>query len=433
MQYYSTKGEVGNASFKEAVIKGLPDDNGLYMPESIPVLNKKFLQELSEKTYQEIAFEVSSKFIGDEISEKDLQQIIESAFDFDIPLVNIHDNIFVLETFHGPTLAFKDFGARFMARVMGHFLHEDHREVNILVATSGDTGSAVAQGFLGVEGVKVTLLYPKGKVSKIQEQQLTTIGQNVTALEVDGTFDDCQKMVKEAFLDKELNKKMNLSSANSINIARLLPQAFYYFYAYGQIAEYPEEIVFCTPSGNFGNLCAGVLAWKMGLPVKKFVASTNANDIVPSYLKSGSFNPRPSIRTLSNAMDVGNPSNFPRILALYDGSHEKMSGHMIGRVYTDDQTKEIIKEVNKKFDYLLCPHSAIGYKGLDDILEERGLNEKGVFISTASPAKFGDIVEPIIGKKVNIPERLQKIVERKKQAISMGNKPEDLKAYLLGG
>ncbi len=432
MQYYSTKREVGKASFKEAVLKGLPDDNGLYMPEYIPVLDKGFLRELSEKSFHQIAYEVSSQFIEEEISESDLKNIIRSAFDFEVPVVNINDNIFVLETFHGPTLAFKDFGARFMARVMGHFLKEDKREVNILVATSGDTGSAVAQGFLGVEGVKVTLLYPKGKVSKIQEQQLTTIGGNVTALEVDGTFDDCQKMVKEAFLDKELNGKMNLSSANSINIARLLPQSFYYFYAYSLVAEYPEEIIFCTPSGNFGNLCAGVLAWRMGLPVKKFVAATNANDIVPAYLENGVFDPKPSIMTLSNAMDVGNPSNFPRILELYDGSHEKMSGHMIGRVYNDMETKAIIKEVDEKFDYLLCPHSAIGYEGLADTLEERGMNEKGIFISTASPAKFGDVVEPVIGKKVVIPERLQKIVEREKKAISLGNKPEDLKRFLLG-
>ncbi len=431
MQYYSTKGQVKPVSFKDAVLKGLPEDNGLYMPESIPILSEEFLKELSEKSFQDIAIEIVSGFVEDEIKKSDLEKIVHSAFDFDVPLINIHDNIFVLETFHGPTLAFKDFGARFMARVMGHFLQNESKEVNILVATSGDTGSAVAQGFLGVEGIKVTLLYPKGKVSKIQEQQLTTIGQNVTALEVDGTFDDCQTMVKEAFLDKELKEKLNLSSANSINIARLLPQSFYYLYAYSLVADYPEDIIFCTPSGNFGNLCAGVLAWKMGLPVKKFVAATNINDIVPTYLDTGLFNPKGSVRTLSNAMDVGNPSNFPRILDLYDGSHEKMSGHMIGKVYGDKQTKEIIKSVYKKYDYVLCPHSAIGYQGLFDTLEERGMNEKGVFISTASPAKFGDIVEPVIKEKVEVPERLQKIVKRKKQAVSMGNQPGDLKSYLL--
>lgn len=432
MHYYSTKGQTTKVSFKEAVLKGLPADNGLFMPEKIPLLKKEFFEGLSEMTFHDIAFEVAATFIEDEIDPSDLRKIVHSAFDFDVPVVNIHDNLYVLETFHGPTLAFKDFGARFMARVMGYFLKEDKREINILVATSGDTGSAVAQGFLGVDRIKVTLLYPKGKVSKIQEQQLTTIGQNVTALEVDGTFDDCQRMVKDAFLDSELNRKMTLSSANSINIARLLPQSFYYFYAYSLLQDYPEEIVFCTPSGNFGNLCAGVLAWKMGLPVKKFVAATNANDIVPEYLKTAKFNPRPSIRTLSNAMDVGNPSNFPRILDIYGGSHEEMSRHIAGCVYTDEQTRHIIEEVYRQHDYLLCPHSAIGYAGLRDTLKTMKGNQKGLFLSTASPAKFGDIVEPIIGEKVEIPERLLKIVERKKQVISMGNKPEDLKNFLNG-
>lgn len=432
MQYYSTKGHVADISFKEAVLKGLPDDNGLFMPKKIPSLKKDFFERLSEMTFHDIAFEVASKFIEDEIDPEELRRIVHSAFDFDIPVVNIHDNMYVLETFHGPTLAFKDFGARFMARIMGHFLKEDEREVNILVATSGDTGSAVAQGFLGVDRIKVTLLYPKGKVSKIQEQQLTTIGQNVTALEVDGTFDDCQRMVKEAFLDADLKQKMTLSSANSINIARLLPQSFYYFYAYSLLEEYPGEIVFCTPSGNFGNLCAGVLAWKMGLPVKRFVAATNANDIVPQYLKTAKFDPRPSIRTLSNAMDVGNPSNFPRILEIYKGSHQEMSQHITGAVYTDEQTTQIIREVYEKYGYLLCPHSAIGYAGLRDTLKSIKGNPVGVFLATASPAKFGDIVEPVIGTTVDIPERLLKIVEREKKAISIGNQPKDLKDFLNG-
>jgi len=432
MQYYSTKGQAGRVSFKEAVLKGLPDDNGLYMPEQVPVVNKDFLKTLSEKTFHEIALEISSNFIEGEIGNSDLEEIIYAAFDFEVPVINVHDNIFVLETFHGPTLAFKDFGARFMARVMRHFLKQDDREINILVATSGDTGSAVAQGFSGIDGIRVTLLFPKGKVSKMQEQQLTTIGGNVTALEVDGTFDDCQSMVKEAFLDKDLKSKMTLSSANSINIARLLPQSFYYFYSYGLIGEYPEEIIFCTPSGNFGNLCAGVLAWRMGLPVKKFVAATNINDIVPTYLDTALFNPKGSVRTLSNAMDVGNPSNFSRILELYDKSHEMMSGHMIGKVYTDKQVKDIIDNVFEKYGYLLCPHSAIGYQGLFDTLDERGKNEKGLFISTASPAKFADVVEPIIKEKVQIPERLMKIIERERKVIPIGNKPEDLKNYLMG-
>lgn len=431
MQYYSTKGQVKEVSFKEAVLKGLPDDNGLFMPGKIPQLGKDFFETLPEKTFHDIAFEVASAFIEDEIDASDLYAIVNAAFNFDIPVVNIHDNIYVLETFHGPTLAFKDFGARFMARTMSHFLKKDDREVNILVATSGDTGSAVAQGFLGVERVKVTLLYPKGKVSRIQEQQLTTIGQNVTAIEVDGTFDDCQRMVKEAFLDKEINKKLTLSSANSINIARLLPQSFYYFYAYSLLAQYPEEIVFCTPSGNFGNLCAGVLAWKMGLPVGQFIAATNANDIVPEYLRSSKFNPRPSIRTLSNAMDVGNPSNFPRILELYGGNYDSMSKHMTGSVYTDAQTLDIIGEVYKSHEYLLCPHSAIGYAGLRDYMKDEHKSVKGVFIATASPAKFGDVVEPVTGEKIEIPERLLKIIERKKEVVEMGSKPEELKKFLL--
>ncbi|MCK5280621.1 MAG: threonine synthase, partial [Cyclobacteriaceae bacterium] len=341
MQFYSTNRKVPSVSFKEAVLKGLPNDNGLFLPEIIPHFSSEFLKELPGLTFHEIAREGARLIIEEEISEKDLKTIIEDAFNFDVPINNVHDNIHVLELFHGPTLAFKDFGARFMARVMGYFLKSDDREINILVATSGDTGSAVAQGFLGVEGIKITLLYPKGKVSKIQEQQLTTIGQNVTALEVDGTFDDCQHLVKTAFLDEELNKKFNLSSANSINIARLLPQSFYYTYAFSRLMNSSENIYFCVPSGNLGNLCGGLLAKKMGIPITGFIAASNANDIVPTYLETQKFSPKASIQTISNAMDVGNPSNFSRVLDLYDHDYQKIIDDIKGISFNDDETRTL--------------------------------------------------------------------------------------------
>ncbi|MDZ7606917.1 MAG: threonine synthase [Cyclobacteriaceae bacterium] len=325
MRFYSTNRKVPPVSFKEAVLKGLPDDNGLFMPESIPQYSPEFIKTLPSQSYVDIAYEGSRMLIGDEIPAEVMHDIVVDAFDFDVPVRKIATDKYVLELFHGPTLAFKDFGARYMARVMGYFLEKDGREVNILVATSGDTGSAVAQGFLGVNGVKVTLLYPKGKVSKIQEQQLTTIGQNITALEVDGTFDDCQRLVKAAFLDQELNSSMNLSSANSINIARLIPQSFYYAYAVSRLMDTGKDIVFSVPSGNFGNLCGGLLAKKMGIPISRFITATNANDIVPSYLLSGDFFPRSSVQTIANAMDVGNPSNFARLIDLYHGNYSEIT------------------------------------------------------------------------------------------------------------
>ncbi len=430
MKFYSTNHQVATVTFKEAVFKGLPDDNGLYMPEHIPQLQQSFFDNLKDYSFAQLAYEIVNQFVKEEIPEPELKKIVNEAFNFKIPVKNLHDNIYVLELFHGPTLAFKDFGARFMARVMGYFLQREARDIHILVATSGDTGSAVAQGFLGVEGVHVTLLYPKGKVSKIQEQQLCTVGGNVTALEVEGTFDDCQKMVKEAFLDPELNRRLNLSSANSINIARLLPQSLYYFYSYGQVVDVGEEVCFSVPSGNFGNLSGGLLARRMGLPVVKFIAATNVNDIVPEYLKFGTFNPRPSIRTISNAMDVGNPSNFARMLDLFDNDHDAMIHEIVGVHYTDEDIRRTMREVFDQYGYHLCPHSAIGYAGLRDKLPGSG-SATGIFLSSAHPSKFEDVVKPVTGVKPEMPLRLKRIIENEKQSIEMPVGYEHLKSFLM--
>ncbi|MEH0154574.1 threonine synthase [Limibacter armeniacum] len=432
MKLYSTKREAPEVTLKEAVFRGLPQDNGLYMPEHIGTLPQSFFDHIEELNFQEIAFEVSKALLGDEIPEDKLKEIVDDAINFEAPVRHVHDNIYSLELFHGPTLAFKDFGARFMSRLMSYFLTEDE-ELHILVATSGDTGSAVAQGFLGVPGIKVTILYPSGKVSHIQEQQLTTVGQNVQAFEVEGTFDDCQRMVKEAFLDKELSQKLRLSSANSINISRLIPQSFYYFNAYAQLKRQgKDKVVFCVPSGNFGNLCGGLIAKRMGLPVIRFVAATNVNDVVPTYLNTGVFSPRPSTATISNAMDVGNPSNFPRIRELYDQSFEAETTDILGKHYTDQQTKETIHTVFDRADYIMCPHSAIGYMGIKEYLDE--LDDEavaGIFLSTAHAAKFGDVVEPIIDAPVEIPERLVEIVNREKVAELIAPDFEVLKQKLL--
>lgn len=428
MQFYSTNRRVSSVSFKEAVLKGLPDDNGLFMPEVIPQFSSDFVHNVSDMTFHEIALESTKLIIEHEIQESDLKSIVEDAFNFDIPLRNLHDNIHVLELFHGPTLAFKDFGARFMARVMGYFLKSDGREITILVATSGDTGSAVAQGFLDVKGINVMLLYPKGKVSKIQEQQLTTIGHNITALEIEGTFDDCQHIVKTAFLDEELNAELNLSSANSINIARLLPQSFYYTYAYSRLVKEHKKVIFCVPSGNFGNLCGGLLAKKMGVPISGFIAASNVNDIVPHYLETADFLPKPSIQTISNAMDVGNPSNFVRLLDLYNNDYDQIISDIKGMSFTDDQTRQIIEEVYNRYHYLMCPHTAIGYGGLRHFLTK---DEVGVFLSTAHPSKFKDVVEPLISDEVEIPLRLQKIIDKDKQVIPMSTEFAQFKSYLL--
>lgn len=431
MRLYSTKNKASFVSLKEAVFKGLPSDNGLFMPENFPVLPASFYENIDKLSFQDIAFEVCKALIGDEIQENDIRSIVNDVLTFDAPVVKVEDNLHVLELFHGPSFAFKDFGARFMARLMSHFLQKDKKEITILVATSGDTGSAVAQGFLNMPGIKVTILYPEGKVSEIQEKQLTTLGNNVTALEVKGNFDDCQRMVKEAFLDQELNSKLNLSSANSINISRLIPQSFYYFYAYAQVKKLGKPVVFCTPSGNFGNICGGLIAKNMGLPVAKFVASTNANDIVPSYLLSGIFAPKASVATISNAMDVGNPSNFARIQDFYDSDLEKVRKDITGKSFSDEETKEAMASVYKKTGYVMCPHTAVAYLGLKSYMQETGSDMTGVFLATAHPAKFVDIVEEVIEAKVEIPENLQNAMKKQKQSISMSNNFSDLKNYLL--
>ena len=432
MELYSTKHSVDNVSFEKAVFKGLPDDNGLYMPTEIPKLPKEFFDTIESKSFSEISFEVAKALIGDEVPSDELKAIVEETVNFDTPVVNIHDNINVLELFHGPSFAFKDFGARFMSRIMSYFLNKSKKDINILVATSGDTGSAVGHGFLGIEGIKVTILYPSGKVSNTQEKQLTTLGQNITALEIDGVFDDCQKLVKSAFLDKELSEKLNLSSANSINIARLIPQSFYYFWTYAQLKKQGKPIVFCVPSGNFGNLCGGLIATKMGLPVERFIASTNVNNIVPHYLESGLFEPKSSIETISNAMDVGNPSNFPRMIALFDNDYDRVTKHIVGKAYNDEQTKVAMKSVYDQYGYVMCPHTAVGYLGLKEYINESDVDVSGVVLGTAHPSKFDSVVDPILGITIDLPEHLKHINDREKVAIPMKVDFEVFKEFLLG-
>ena len=426
MRYYSTKNKKQFVSFKEAVIKGLPDDNGLYMPESIPTLSSDFFSTLRDKSLSEIAYTVAKPFVGNTLSDDTLKNIVEETFDFPIPLVNIHDNIFSLELFHGPTLAFKDVGARFLARCLSQFSNSE-RQITVLVATSGDTGSAVAQGFLDVPNVKVVILYPKNKVSPLQEKQLTTIGKNIKALEVDGTFDDCQQMVKNAFLDEDLNESINLTSANSINIARLVPQSIYYFGSMAQIDNW-DNVVFSVPSGNYGNLTAGLLAVKMGLPIHKFVATSNRNDIVPKYLENGNFEPKPSVQTISNAMDVGNPSNFGRMMELFDNSLEAITIQVEGNSFDDEATKETIKDVYQKHNYMLDPHGAVGYLGLSKAMENR--KGTGIVLETAHPAKFIEVMEEI-NVVPEMPERLANYLNKKKSATQMSAEFGALKKYLL--
>lgn len=430
MRLYSTKNPSSDFSLKDAIFKGLPDDGGLFMPYEIPKLPDAFFENIHNLTLQEIAFEVSKNMLQGAVADDALRKIVEEAINFEVPLVSLDNNMYSLELFQGPTFAFKDFGARFMSRLMAHFIDDQQGKVNILVATSGDTGSAVAHGFLGVKGIHVTILYPSGKVSDMQEKQFTTLGKNITALEVDGTFDDCQRMVKQAFGDKELNNAMKLTSANSINIARLIPQSFYYFYAYSRLDK-SKPLVFSVPSGNFGNLLGGLLAKKMGLPVYKFIAATNANHVVPDYLMSGEFNPRSSVRTVSNAMDVGNPSNFERILNIFGGVFEDIKANIVGKHYTDEETKEIITDVYKAKRYILDPHSAIGYKGLKEYLEEEGKDLNGVFLATAHPAKFLEVVKPLIEGNVSIPAALQEAMDKPKQSKSISADFDELKAFLL--
>ena len=432
MKYYSTNRQAPMATLHEAVVKGLASDKGLYMPEAIKPLPKEFFDEIENLSFQEIAYRVADAFFGEDIPADVLKQIVYDTLSFDVPAVRVTDNIYSLELFHGPTLAFKDVGARFMARLLGYFIRQEGQEqVNVLVATSGDTGSAVANGFLGVEGIHVYVLYPKGKVSAIQEKQFTTLGQNITAIEVDGVFDDCQALVKSAFMDKELNAHMKLTSANSINVARFLPQAFYYFYAYAQLKKLgkADELVICVPSGNFGNITAGFFGKHMGLPVKRFIAANNRNDIFYNYLQTGVYSPKPSVATIANAMDVGDPSNFARVIDLYKESHAAIKADISGTTYTDEQISETVKQAYEETGYLLDPHGACGYRALAEGLQPE---EVGVFLETAHPAKFLETVEGIIGDKVEIPVKLQEFMKGTKQSVPMTKDFADFKQYLLG-
>ena len=431
MNYYSTNKQEHGVSLEEAVVKGLAVDKGLYMPDAIRPLPETFYEHIDQLSFQEIAYRVADAFFGEDVPADTLKQLVYDTLSFDTPLVPVHDAIYSLELFHGPTLAFKDVGGRFMARLLGYFIRkEGKRQVNVLVATSGDTGSAVANGFLGVEGIHVYVLYPKGKVSEIQEKQFTTLGRNITALEVDGTFDDCQALVKAAFMDKELNEHLQLTSANSINVARFLPQAFYYFYAYAQLkrAGRADQVVICVPSGNFGNITAGLFGKRMGLPVKRFIAANNRNDIFYQYLRTGIYTPRPSIATIANAMDVGAPSNFARVLDLYGESHAAICADISGATYTDEQIAETVKQVWIDHHYLLDPHGACGYRALAEGLQP---GETGIFLETAHPAKFKDTVEKIIGEPIEIPAKLQAFMQGKKQSIPMSKAFADFKSYLM--
>jgi threonine synthase len=431
MKYYSTNGKAAKATLEEAVVKGLAPDKGLYMPESIKQLPKSFYDTIETKSFHEIAYTVADAFFGEDVEAGSLKQIVCDTLSFDVPAVKVKENIYSLELFHGPTLAFKDVGARFMSRLLGYFVRkEGAKEVNVLVATSGDTGSAVANGFLGVDGIHVFVLYPKGKVSPIQECQFTTLGKNITAIEVDGTFDDCQALVKNAFMDPELNAKHKLTSANSINVARFLPQSFYYFYAYAQMKklEPGKEVVICVPSGNFGNITAGLFGKKMGLPVKRFIASNNSNDVFYEYLQTGQYNPRPSVQTLANAMDVGDPSNFARVLALYGQDIEAIRSDISGARFGDEEIAETIRRCYRETGYLLDPHGACGYGALEAGLKP---GETGVFLETAHPTKFLEKVEEITGEQFEIPERLQAFMRGTKQSEPLSKEFGDFKSFLL--
>ena len=433
MQLYSTKNPSTRVSFKEAVFNSMPQDKGLYMPVEIPRLDEKFLNNLDQYTLPEIAFHVAKNLIGDDIPDNDLQGIIHNAISFLAPVVKLEENVFVLELWHGPSLAFKDFGARFMSRVMSYFLEKGEKQLDVLVATSGDTGGAVALGFLGVPNTRVTILYPRGKVSDIQELQLTTNGQNIRAVEVDGTFDDCQALVKQAFTDAELNEKFRLTSANSINIARLIPQTFYYFNAYAQLLKVGiSKVVFSVPSGNFGNIGAGLLAWKMGLPVEHFIAATNVNDTVPEFLKTGVYQPKPSVATLSNAMDVGDPSNWVRIADLFKADTSVLKSQVTGYSYNDEQTLDAIKFINDNYNYVACPHTAIAWQALRDWQQDNyKADTAGVFLSTAHPCKFPDVYPQSIAGKIDVPEQVAGLSKKQKHATALGKDFEGFKDYLL--
>lgn len=441
MKYYSTNKIAPIATLEKAVVKGLAEDKGLYMPERIKPLPQEFFDNIERLSFQEIAYHVADCFFGEDVDSESLRAIVYDTLQFDCPVVKVTDNIYTLELFHGPTLAFKDVGARFMARLLQYFLKRDesyvsassdkpNSKVNVLVATSGDTGSAVANGFLGVEGIHVYVLYPKGKVSPIQECQFTTLGQNITALEVDGVFDDCQRLVKSAFMDEELNNHMKLTSANSINVARFLPQAFYYFNAYARMKECgkADNLVICVPSGNFGNICSALFGKRMGLPVKRFVAANNANDIFFKYLLTGKYSPRPSIQTIANAMDVGDPSNFARILDLYQGNHSEICKDISGTTYKDEDIRKTMRECYETTGYVLDPHGACGYQALRDILHD---DETGVFCETAHPAKFKQVVDETLHTDIEIPAKLKAFMSGTKQSIPMEKDFMAFKAFLM--
>ena len=419
------------ATLHEAVVKGLAGDRGLYMPETIKTLPQSFFDNIDKLSFQEIAFTVAQAFFGEDVNEEDLRKIVYDTLSFDCPVARVTENIYSLELFHGPTLAFKDVGARFMARLLQYFIRQEgNEEVNVLVATSGDTGSAVANGFLGVDGIHVYVLYPKGKVSKIQECQFTTLGKNITAVEVDGVFDDCQALVKNAFMDEELNNHMKLTSANSINVARFLPQAFYYFNAYARMKALgkADDMVVCVPSGNFGNITAALFGHRMGLPIKRFIAANNANDIFYNYLQTGKYEPKASRQTIANAMDVGDPSNFARIYDLYKGDHSAVTSLISGATYSDDMIRETMRQCYADNGYILDPHGACGYRALSEQLKA---GETGVFCETAHPAKFKDTVDSIIGAEVEIPERLAAFMKGEKQSVEMGKSFAEFKEYLI--
>ena len=429
MNYYSTNKQAPLATLEEAVVKGLAGDKGLYMPERIVRLDPQVIEQMKEQSFHEIACTVARAFFGEDVEPETLDQIVCDTLAFETPVVEVKDPIYSLELFHGPTLAFKDVGGRFMARLLGYFIRKEGlKEVNVLVATSGDTGSAVANGFLGVPGIHVYVLYPKGKVSPIQECQFTTLGQNITALEIDGTFDDCQALVKAAFMDEALNAHMKLTSANSINVARFLPQSFYYFNAWAQLARQgkADELVVCVPSGNFGNITAGLFAHRMGLPIKRFVAANNRNDVFLEYLQTGVYTPRPSVATLANAMDVGNPSNFARIIDLY--SYEQICALISGYRYTDEQIAEAIRRCYAETGYLLDPHGACGYQALEASLRP---GETGIFLETAHPAKFKGTVDQILGADIEIPAKLRAFMAGQKQSIELSKDFEGFKRFLL--
>lgn len=434
MKYYSTNKQAPIANLSKAVVKGLAEDRGLYMPERINKLPKEFFDNIEKLSFQEIAYRVADAFFGEDVEAEALKKIVYDTLAFDCPVVKVSDNIYSLELFHGPTLAFKDVGARFMARMLQYIASretaDNSKTVNVLVATSGDTGSAVANGFLGVEGIHVYVLYPKGKVSKIQESQFTTLGKNITAIEIDGVFDDCQALVKNAFMDEELNKHMKLTSANSINVARFLPQAFYYFNAYARMKEQglADNLVVCVPSGNFGNITAALFGHAMGLPIKRFIAANNANDIFYKYLKSGKYEPKPSIQTIANAMDVGDPSNFARILDLYGNSHERITSLISGATYSDERISETMQECYKSSGYILDPHGACGYQALKELLKP---DETGVFCETAHPAKFKEKVDEILNTNIEIPERLAAFMRGTKLSIPMSKDFETFKKFLM--